>query len=36
MPGENPRCQVETINPADMPDGSGQQLRVATMVPEAQ
>ena len=33
MPGENPRCQVGTINPTDMPDGSGQQLRVATIVP---
>ena len=32
MPGENPRCQVGTINPTDMPDGSGQQLRVATIV----
>ena len=33
MPGEKPRCQVGTIIPADMPDGSGQQLRVATIVP---
>ena len=32
MSGENPRCQVGTINPTDMPDGSGQQLRVATIV----
>ena len=33
MPGEYPRCQVGTINPPDMPDGSGQQLRVATIMP---
>ena len=33
MPGENPRCQVGTINPTDMPGGRGQQLRVATIVP---
>ena len=33
VPGENPRCQVGTINPTDMPDGSGQQLTVATIVP---
>ena len=33
MPGENPRCQIGTIDPTDMPDGSGQQLRVATIVP---
>ena len=33
MPGENPYCQVGTIYPTDMPDGSGQQLRVATIVP---
>ena len=32
MLGENPRCQVGTIKPTDMPDGSGQQLRAATMV----
>ena len=32
MPRENPCCQVVTINPADKPDGSGQQLRVATIV----
>ena len=31
-PGENSRCQVGTINLTDMPDGSGQQLRVATIV----
>ena len=34
MPGENPRCQVGTINPTDMPDGSGQQTKEATMVPK--
>ena len=33
VPGENPHCQVGTINPTDMPDGSGQQLRVATIMP---
>ena len=36
MPGENlgNLCyQVGTINPTDMPDGSGQQLRVAAIVP---
>ena len=33
VPGENPRYQVGTINLTDMPDGSGQQLRVATIVP---
>ena len=33
MPGETPRCQVGTICPTDMPDGSGQRLRVPTIVP---
>ena len=33
MHGENLRCQVETFTPTDMPDGSGQQFRVATIVP---
>ena len=33
VPEENPRCQVGIINPTHMPDGSGQQLRVATIVP---
>ena len=31
MPGENARCQVATINSTDIPDGSGQQLIVATI-----
>ena len=35
MPGENPHCQVGTIYPTNMPDGSGQQLRVATIVPRS-
>ena len=28
----NPHCQVGTTNPTDMPDSSGQQLRLATLV----
>ena len=32
MSGEPPHhCEVGTINPTDMPDGGGQQLRVATI-----
>ena len=34
VPGENPCCQVGTTNLTDMPDGSGQQLRVATTAPK--
>ena len=30
--GEYPCGQVGTINPTDMPDGGGQQLRMATIV----
>ena len=33
MPQENPCCQVGSINPTDLPDSSGQQLRVAAIVP---
>ena len=33
-PGGNLRCQVRTTNPTDMPNGSGQQLRVAAIVPK--
>ena len=32
MPGKDPRCQVGTIN---IPDDSGQQLRIATIVPRS-
>ena len=33
MARKTPCCQVGTINTTHMPDGSGQQLRVATIVP---
>ena len=34
VPGGNLRCQAGTTNPTDMPNGSGQQLRVAAIVPK--